>query len=167
MVWQVLLLETFKSAFACLLICCNTTVHFLPVCCLAIGYIQWKIVSLLKKMYSIYSLWMFLHSLSLASEALLRTRKGWMQLITSHDKKDHDGKTNIRRSAARLPNPTISKTKLLEAAKVWLCVRNLAFQSCRPRYSSPRMAAASPLCEQVLQGTEHWLPYIWASLEGT
>ena len=48
----------------------------------------------LKKMYSLYSLWMFPHRLSVASEAQLRTRKGCMQLITSHDKKDHDGKTN-------------------------------------------------------------------------
>ena len=35
----------FKTAFVCLLIYCNETVHFLPVCCLAIGYIQYKMVS--------------------------------------------------------------------------------------------------------------------------
>ena len=34
------------------------------------------------------------HCLSVASEAPLRTGKGCMQLITSHDKKDHGGKTN-------------------------------------------------------------------------
>ena len=45
MVWQVLLLETFKTAFVCLLIYCNETVHFVPVCCLAIWYIQFKMVS--------------------------------------------------------------------------------------------------------------------------
>ena len=45
MVWQALLLETFKTAFVCLLIYCNETVHFGPVCCLAIGYIQYKMVS--------------------------------------------------------------------------------------------------------------------------
>ena len=37
---------------------------------------------------------MFTHCLSVASQAPLRTRKGCMQLITSHDKKYHDGKTN-------------------------------------------------------------------------
>ena len=45
----------------------------------------------LKKMYSF---WLFPHCLSVASEAPLRTRKGCMQLITSQDKKDHDGETN-------------------------------------------------------------------------
>ena len=49
----------------------------------------------LKKMYSVYSLWMIPHCLSVASKAPLRTRKGCMQLITSHDKTDHDGKTNV------------------------------------------------------------------------
>ena len=48
----------------------------------------------LKKMYSLYSLWMFPQCLSVASGAPFRTRKGCMQLITSHDKKDYDGKTN-------------------------------------------------------------------------
>ena len=37
---------------------------------------------------------MFPQCLCLASEASLRTRKCCMQLITSHDKKDCDGKTN-------------------------------------------------------------------------
>ena len=53
----------------------------------------------LKKMYSLYSLWMFPHRLSVASEAPLGTRKGCMQLITSHDKKDHDVKTNAGSSS--------------------------------------------------------------------
>jgi hypothetical protein len=44
--------------------------------------------------YSLYSLWMLPHCLSVASKAPLRTRKGCMQLITSHDKKDYGGKTN-------------------------------------------------------------------------
>ena len=37
---------------------------------------------------------MFPLCLSVASGAPFRTRKGCMQLITSHDKKDYDGKTN-------------------------------------------------------------------------
>ena len=45
MVWQVLLLETFKTEFVCFLIYCDETVHFVPVCCLAIGYIQYKMGS--------------------------------------------------------------------------------------------------------------------------
>ena len=45
MVWQVLLLETFKTAFVCLLIYCNETVHCVLMCCLAVGYIQYKMVS--------------------------------------------------------------------------------------------------------------------------
>ena len=44
MVWQVLLLESFKTTFVCLLIYCDETVYFVPVCCLAIGYIQYKMV---------------------------------------------------------------------------------------------------------------------------
>ena len=143
MVWQVLLLETFKTAFVCLLIYCDETVHFLPVCsftkppllqesrhigggspyrrfgcystdftlskafhsmrrqslgepphtsaneCVALplGTYSTKRCLSLKKMYSLYSLWMFPHCLSVASEAPLRTRKGCMQLITSHDNK--------------------------------------------------------------------------------
>jgi hypothetical protein len=51
MVWQVFLLETFKTAFVGLLIYCDKTVHFVPLCCLAIGYIQYKILSFPKKMY--------------------------------------------------------------------------------------------------------------------
>ena len=45
MVWLLLLLET---AFVCLLINCEETVQFMqfvPECCLAIEYIQYKIVS--------------------------------------------------------------------------------------------------------------------------
>ena len=49
----------------------------------------------LKKMDGLYSLWMFPYGLSVASEAPLRTRKGCKQLLTSHDKKDHDNKTNV------------------------------------------------------------------------
>ena len=45
MVWHMLLLETFKTAFVCLLIYCDETVHFVLVCCLAIGYIQYIMVS--------------------------------------------------------------------------------------------------------------------------
>ena len=45
-------------------------------------------------LYSLYSLLMFPQCLSVASEASLGTRKCCMQLITSHDKKDCDGKTN-------------------------------------------------------------------------
>ena len=45
MVWQELLLETFKTPFVCLLIYYDETVQFLPVCCFAIGYIQYKMVS--------------------------------------------------------------------------------------------------------------------------
>lgn len=45
MVWQVLLLETFKTAFVCFLIYCDETVHFVPVCCLAIEYMQYIMVS--------------------------------------------------------------------------------------------------------------------------
>ena len=45
MVWKRLLLDTFKTAFVCLLIYCDETVHFVPVCCLAIWYIQYKMVS--------------------------------------------------------------------------------------------------------------------------
>ena len=52
----------------------------------------------LKKMYSLYSLRMYPNCLSVASEAPLRTRKECMQLITSHYKKDYDGKTNDRSS---------------------------------------------------------------------
>ena len=42
-------------------------------------------------MIGLYSLWM---CLSVASEATFRTKKCCIQLITSHDKKDCDGKTN-------------------------------------------------------------------------
>ena len=55
MVWLLLLLET---AFVCLLIHFEETVQFMqfvPECCLAIEYIQYKMV-FLKKMYSLYSL---------------------------------------------------------------------------------------------------------------
>ena len=45
MVLQVLLLKTFKTPFVCLLIYCDETVSFVPVCFLAIGYIQYKMVS--------------------------------------------------------------------------------------------------------------------------
>ena len=44
MVWQILLLKTFKTAFVCLLIYCNETVHFVTVCCLATEYMQYKMV---------------------------------------------------------------------------------------------------------------------------
>ena len=64
---------------------------------LPLGTFSTKWCLSLKKMYSLYSLWMFPHCLSVASEAPLRKRKACMQLITSHDKKDHDGKTNDTR----------------------------------------------------------------------
>ena len=58
----------------------------------------------LKKMYSLYSLWMFPHCLSVASEAQLRIRKGCMQFIASHDKKDHAGETNVLYSPNSRPS---------------------------------------------------------------
>ena len=61
---------------------------------LPLGTYSTKLCLSLKKIYSMYSLWMFPHCLSVASEVQLRTRKGCMQLITTHDKKDHDGKIN-------------------------------------------------------------------------
>ena len=95
MVWQVLLLESFKTAFVSLLIYCNHFVFTLCPCVgLPLGTYSTKWCLFLEKLYSPYSLWMFPHCLSVASEAPLKTGKGYMQLITSHDKKDHDGKTN-------------------------------------------------------------------------
>ena len=41
---------------------------------------------------------MFPQCLSVASKASLLTRKSCIQLITSHDKKDCDGKTNAKSS---------------------------------------------------------------------
>ena len=35
----------FKKKLVCLLIYCNETVHFVPVFCLGIGYIQYKMAS--------------------------------------------------------------------------------------------------------------------------
>ena len=61
---------------------------------LPLGRYSTKWCQSLKKMYSLYSLWIFPHSLIDASEAPIRTRKGCMQSITSHDKKDHDSKIN-------------------------------------------------------------------------
>ena len=51
------------------------------------------------RMYSLYSLYVFPQCLSVASEESLRTIKWCMQLITSHDKKDCDSKTNFKGSA--------------------------------------------------------------------
>ena len=91
MVWHILLLETFKTALVCLLICCDETVH---LCALPLDTYSTKWCLSLKKMYSLYILWMFPNCLSVAPEAPLRTRKGCMQLLTSHDNNDPDGKTN-------------------------------------------------------------------------
>ena len=61
---------------------------------LPLGTYSTKWCLALKKMYSLYSLRMFPHRLSVASMAPLRTRKGCMQLIISHVEKDHDDETN-------------------------------------------------------------------------
>ena len=62
--------------------------QFMPECCLAIDYIQYKMVSIPQE--NVHSV----QFVDVASEASLRTRKFSMQLITSHDKNDCDGKTN-------------------------------------------------------------------------
>ena len=92
MVWQLLLLET-DNTF-------TQPCHTKQACCKTdpwgpLSTYSTKLCPSLKKMYSLYSLWMFPLCLSVASEAPLRTRKGCMQLITSHDKKDYDSKTNV------------------------------------------------------------------------
>ena len=95
MVWQVF---SFKAAF----VCWSTVMKLYTLCqCVALPLSTYctKWCLSLKNMYSLYSLWMFPHCPSVASEAPLRTRKGCMQLITSHDKKDHDGNTNDQKSS--------------------------------------------------------------------
>ena len=59
--------------------------QFVPECCLAIEYTQYKMVVLET----------VLVCLLIYCEASLWTRKCCMQLIASHDKKDCDGKTNV------------------------------------------------------------------------
>ena len=76
----------------CVLPSRNSTV--LLECCLAIEYIQYKMVSFPQKMYSLYSFKKFSWCLSVAFEAPLRTKNICTHLITSYDKKDHNGKTN-------------------------------------------------------------------------
>ena len=92
MVWLLLLLET---AFVCLLINFEENVQFMqfvPKCCLAIEYIQYKMV-LLETVFICFLIY---------CEASLLTRKCCMQLITSHDKKDCDGKTNVETSLRQI-----------------------------------------------------------------
>ena len=49
----------------------------------------------LKKMYSLYSLWMFPQCLSVASGAPFRTRKGCMQLITRQTSQPNSPNTQL------------------------------------------------------------------------
>ena len=94
MVWLLLLLE---RAFVCLLITLEETVQFMqfvPECCLAIEYIQYKVVSFPQENVQ------FVQFVDVSSvpecclQGITWNQKCCMQLITSHDKKDCDGITN-------------------------------------------------------------------------
>ena len=90
-------METFKRAFVCFLIYCDETVHFVPVCCLVIGYIQYNLVCFPQE--NVESVQFV--DVSSSPECCLHgptQNQKRVQLITSHDKKDHDGKMNALKS---------------------------------------------------------------------
>ena len=70
--------------------------QLVPKSCLAIEYIQYKILSFPQENVQSVQFVDVPQCQSVASEASLGTRKCCMQLITTHDKKDCDGITNAR-----------------------------------------------------------------------